>query len=317
MNYHLHYYRQLFCDYDADVPIWRLVLIISHYVYDYHTFQSLQIISVQIDQTGLVPNDNTLFGTGQKIVWYLFMHSNNCYPSPKFNNHLWPRYVFREQYRRKGAILQECRKHLSSSRKICKLWRSVCSLLSISSRQNYISALVNQFANQLTRMQNRFTSDCQSRIGTKLDRIGMQNQNCFKGCTSRVSIRPMQCVFHWHLGWSEVQWTPTQVQCRSNSNSTKRLSGHWGTKPRKIREVVNFILTWPPCQIWNLFSWFGQNRFRKSSVLQDADLLWCSETQMGHVMWGGEVWNRMCSTYAKQEMKQPRKDVLFEFNPVP
>ena len=43
MNYHLHYYRQLFCDYDADVPIWRLVLIISHYVYDYHTFQSLQI----------------------------------------------------------------------------------------------------------------------------------------------------------------------------------------------------------------------------------------------------------------------------------
>ena len=73
MNYHLHYYRQLFCDYDADVPIWRLVLILSHYVYDYHTFQSLQIISVQIDQTGLVPNDNTLFGTGQKIVWYLFM----------------------------------------------------------------------------------------------------------------------------------------------------------------------------------------------------------------------------------------------------
>ena len=66
MNYHLHYYRQLFCDYDADVPIWRLVLIILHYVYDYHTFQSLQIISVQINQTVLVPNYNTLFGTGQK-----------------------------------------------------------------------------------------------------------------------------------------------------------------------------------------------------------------------------------------------------------
>ena len=89
------------------------------------------------------------------------------------------------------------------------------------------------------------------------------------------------------------------------------------TMPGKIREAINFILTWPPCQIWNLFSWFGQNRFRKSSVLQDVDLLWCSKTQMGHVMWGGEVWNRMCSTYAKQEMKQPRKDVLFEFNPVP
>ena len=107
------------------------------------------------------------------------------------------------------------------------------------------------------------------------------------------------------------------IQIKFASNSTKRPSGHRVTMPRKIREVVNFILTWPPCQIWNLFSWFGQNRFRKSSVLQDVDLLWCSKTQMGHVMWGGEVWNRMCSTYAKQEMKQPRKDVLFEFNPVP
>ena len=115
--------------------------------------------------------------------------------------------------------------------------------------------------------------------------------------------------------YNELQHNSMQIKFASNS--TKRLSGHWGTKPRKIREVVNFILTWPPCQIWNLFSWFGQNRFRKSSVLQDVDLLWCSETQMGHVMWGGEVWNRMCSTYAKQEMKQPRKDVLFEFNPVP
>ena len=91
------------------------------------------------------------------------------------------------------------------------------------------------------------------------------------------------------------------MQSKFASNSTKRLSGHWGTKPRKIREVVNFILTWPPCQIWNLFSWFGQNRFRKSSVLQDVDLSWCSKTQIGHVMWGGEVWNRMCSTYAKKK----------------
>ena len=156
LNYHLHYYRQFFCDaggrdYPADVPIWRLAPIISHY---YCTFQSQQIISVQINQTCLRPNYDTLFGTGQKMVWYLFMHSNNCYPSPKFNNHLWPRYVFREQYRRKGAILQECRKHLSSSRQICKLWYNVCSLLSVSSsavvfRQNYISALINQFANQL------------------------------------------------------------------------------------------------------------------------------------------------------------------------
>ena len=219
LNYHLHYYQQFFSDYDANLPVWRLAPIISHY---YCTFQSQQIISVQINQTCLRPNYDTLFGTGQKMVWYLFMHSNNCYSSSKINNHLWPRYVFREQYRRKGAILQECRKHLSSSRKICKLWRSVCSLLSISSRQNYISALVNQFANQLTRMQNRFTSDCQSRIGTKLDRIGMQNQNCFKGCTSRVSIRPMQCVFHWHLAWSEVQWTPIQVQCRANLPQTQQ-----------------------------------------------------------------------------------------------
>ena len=49
----------------ADVPIWRLALIISHYVHHYHTFQSLQIISVQINQTGIVPNYNTLLGTGQ------------------------------------------------------------------------------------------------------------------------------------------------------------------------------------------------------------------------------------------------------------
>ena len=72
LNYHLHYYRQFFCDaggcdYHADVPVWRLAPIISHYVHYYHTFQSLQIISVQIYQTGLVPNYNTLFGTGQKL----------------------------------------------------------------------------------------------------------------------------------------------------------------------------------------------------------------------------------------------------------
>ena len=58
LDYHLHYYRQFSCDasdsdYDADVPIWRLAPIISHY---YCTFQSLQIISVQINQTSLVPN---------------------------------------------------------------------------------------------------------------------------------------------------------------------------------------------------------------------------------------------------------------------
>ena len=46
--------------------IWRLAPIISHYVYYYHTVQSLQIISVQINQTCLVTNNNTLDGSGQK-----------------------------------------------------------------------------------------------------------------------------------------------------------------------------------------------------------------------------------------------------------
>ena len=146
----------------------------------------------------------------------------------------------------------------------------------------------------------------------------MQNQNCFKRCTSQVSIRPLCLSLTFGLIRGTMNSNTNSMQSKFASNSTKRHSGqHWGTKLRKIREVVNFILTWPPCQIWNLFSWFGQNRFRKSSVLQDVDLSWCSKTQIGHVMWGGEVWNRMCSTYAKQEMKQPRKDVLFEFNPVP
>ena len=56
LNYHLHYNRQFFCDaggrdYDADVPVWRLAPIISHYVHYYHTVRSLQIIFVQINQT--------------------------------------------------------------------------------------------------------------------------------------------------------------------------------------------------------------------------------------------------------------------------
>ena len=46
--------------------IWRLAPITSHYVYYYHTVQSLQTISVQINQTCLVTNNNTLDGSGQK-----------------------------------------------------------------------------------------------------------------------------------------------------------------------------------------------------------------------------------------------------------
>ena len=53
LDYHLHFYRQFFCDaggrdYDAGVPVWWLVPIISHYVHYYHTVQSLQFFPLRL-----------------------------------------------------------------------------------------------------------------------------------------------------------------------------------------------------------------------------------------------------------------------------
>ena len=175
------------------------------------------------------------------------MRSNNCYPSSKFNKHLWPRYAFRERYRQK---VQFCRNAEST----CLLPAKFASFGTVCVR--YCQFLAGKTTLALWSMQINWPR-CKTDlhpivrvgIGIKLDRIGMQNQNCFKRCTSRVSIGPMCLSLTFGLLRGTMNSNTNSMQIQFAPNSTKRLSGHWGTKPRKITEVINFILTWPPCQI--------------------------------------------------------------------